>query len=93
LTTQSPGHDDLQPSFRDPDGNASSPIASRPARPPSELTEQAFKQAVGSVPDWLECGWTHTRKHGLDKLTDEAIEAEIEAYRRGTRVPTTAGTK
>ena len=70
-----------------------SPPATRPARPLSELTEHAFNQAVGSVPDWLECAWTHARKHGLDKLTDEEIEAEIEAYRRGTRVATTAGTK
>ncbi len=35
-----------------------------------------------SVPDWLEKTWKGAHERGLDKLTPDEIQAEIDGYRR-----------
>jgi hypothetical protein len=48
----------------------------------ADMTEEEFARFVGSAPDWLEAAWAHAKEHGLDKMTMEEIDAEIEVYRR-----------
>ena len=49
------------------------------------LSVADFVKTLAPPPDWLEKSWDSARRHGLDKLTMEDIDAEIAAYRRGKR--------
>lgn len=47
--------------------------------------------ASPSAPDWLKQSWETAREEGLDRLSEEEIDAEIAAARnsrRGRRLPT-----
>jgi hypothetical protein len=37
------------------------------------------------APDWLQKSWDNAKREGLDKLTNEEIDAEISASRRERR--------
>jgi hypothetical protein len=63
---------------------ASSPAASKP-RSLADLTDEEFAQRYGPPPDWLERLWADAEARGLDKMTMEEIDAEIEAYRAEKR--------
>jgi hypothetical protein len=43
--------------------------------------------ASGSEPEWLKQSWESARRFGLDRLSPEEIDAEIEAARRARRHP------
>ena len=49
------------------------------------LSVQDYLANVASAPDWLRESWADAKKRGLNKLTMEEIDAEIEAYRREKR--------
>jgi hypothetical protein len=42
-------------------------------------------RALGSVPEWLIQSWESAKPLGLDRLSVEEIDAEIEAARRARR--------
>lgn len=46
------------------------------------LSVQDYLANVAAAPDWLRESWADAKKRGLNKLTMEEIDAEIEAYRR-----------
>lgn len=46
------------------------------------LSVQDFIRAVAPAPDWLERAWAGAKRRGLDRLTPEEIDAEIDALRR-----------
>jgi AbrB family looped-hinge helix DNA binding protein len=45
--------------------------------------EQFFKQLRAAAPASLKAVWTASKRHGTDKLTMRAIDAEVSAVRRG----------
>jgi hypothetical protein len=61
--------------------------AAPPPKPKSlaDMTDEEFAQYVGPAPDWLQRLWAHSEANGLDKMTMEEIDEEIEAYRREKR--------
>jgi hypothetical protein len=65
------------------------------ARPKSlaDMTDEEFIRLVGPAPAWLATAWAHSRKHDLDKMTMDEIDAEIEAYRREKREAARSGNK
>src|SRR5467141_469127 len=46
------------------------------------MSVQDFIRTVAPPPDWLTKAWSGARRRGLDKITLEEIDAEIEAERR-----------
>jgi hypothetical protein len=50
------------------------------------LSVQDYLASVQNAPDWLREAWTGAKKRGLEKLTMDEIDAEIDAYRREKRV-------
>ena len=46
------------------------------------LSVQDFIRTAAPPPDWLEKAWAGARRRGLDRLTPEEIDAEIDALRR-----------
>lgn len=44
-----------------------------------------FVRTVSPPPNWLAKAWAGAKRRGLDRLTAEAIEAEIDAHRREQR--------
>jgi hypothetical protein len=42
-----------------------------------------------SAPDWLQNSWENAKRLGLDRLSKEEIDAEIQAARRARRNPPT----
>ena len=46
------------------------------------LSVQDYLASVQSAPDWLREAWAGAKQRGLEKLTMDEIDAEIEAYRR-----------
>jgi len=46
------------------------------------LSVQDFIRTAAPPPDWLEKAWTGARRRGLDRLTPEEIDVEIDALRR-----------
>ena len=51
--------------------------------------EQIIVRTVGTPPEWLQKAWQGAAERGLDKLTLEDIQAEIDAYRRERRLQET----
>jgi hypothetical protein len=50
------------------------------------LEEEAVSiRAMSPVPDWLQKAWKGAHERGLDQLTPDDIQAEIDAYRREKR--------
>jgi len=45
------------------------------------LSVQDYLASVQSAPDWLREAWAGAKQRGLEKLTMDDIDAEIEAYR------------
>ena len=45
------------------------------------LSVQDYLESVASAPEWLRQAWAGARKRGLEKLTMDEIDAEIDAYR------------
>jgi hypothetical protein len=43
---------------------------------------QDFIRTAAPPPDWLQKAWTGAKRRGLDTLTLDAINAEIDAHRR-----------
>ena len=39
-------------------------------------------RTMSRVPDWLDKAWKGARERGIDRLTPDDIESEIDAYRR-----------
>jgi hypothetical protein len=47
------------------------------------LEEEAISvRAMSAVPEWLQKAWKGAHERGLDRLTPDDIQAEIDAYRR-----------
>jgi prevent-host-death family protein len=46
------------------------------------LSVQDYLENVTAAPDWLRQAWAGAKKRGLDKLTREEIDSEVDAYRR-----------
>ena len=49
------------------------------------LSIQDYLANVTSAPDWLRDAWADAKNRGLDKLTTEEIDTEIDDYRREKR--------
>ena len=47
------------------------------------MSVQDFIRTAVPPPDWLQKAWAGAKRRGLDKLTLEDIDAEIEVHRRG----------
>jgi prevent-host-death family protein len=46
------------------------------------LSVQDYLTNVANAPDWLREAWADAKRKGLDKLSMEEINAEIDDYRR-----------
>ena len=46
------------------------------------MSVRDFIRTVAPPPDWLASAWSNAKKRGLDALTLDDINAEIDAYRR-----------
>jgi hypothetical protein len=46
------------------------------------MSVQDFIRTAAPPPDWLSRAWSGAKRRGLDKLTPEEINAEINACRR-----------
>jgi len=46
------------------------------------LSVQDYLASVQSAPDWLREAWAGAKQRGLEKLTMDEIDAEIDAHRR-----------
>jgi prevent-host-death family protein len=57
------------------------------------LSIQDYLASVQNAPDWLQESWAGAKKRGLEKLTMDEIDAEIDAYRREKRVAARAAAK
>jgi hypothetical protein len=44
--------------------------------------EQTIVRAVSEPPEWLQKAWRGAKERGVDQLTREDIQVEIDAYRR-----------
>lgn len=49
------------------------------------LSVQDYLENVASAPDWLRQAWEGAKARGVDKLTMDDINGEIDAYRREKR--------
>ncbi|MFZ0301210.1 MAG: type II toxin-antitoxin system Phd/YefM family antitoxin [Terracidiphilus sp.] len=49
------------------------------------LPVEDYLSNVHSAPDWLREAWKGSKKRGLDKLSADAINTEIDDYRRSKR--------
>ena len=63
----------------------------KPVKTPP-LSAREFLRAV-PPPDWLQKAWDGARQRGIDRMTDEEIDAEIEAYRKEKNQAAGAGAK
>lgn len=55
-------------------------MATKPAKAPP-LSARDFLRDV-PPPAWLQKAWDGARQRGIDQLTEEEINAEIDAYRK-----------
>ncbi|MFI4986408.1 MAG: type II toxin-antitoxin system Phd/YefM family antitoxin [Alphaproteobacteria bacterium] len=46
------------------------------------MSVQDFIRTAAPPPDWLQKAWAGAKRRGLDKLTLEDVNAEIDAHRR-----------
>lgn len=49
------------------------------------MSVEDFVRTAAPPPDWLSKAWAGAKRRGLDRLTPDEIEAEIEAHRREKR--------
>ncbi len=49
------------------------------------LSVQDYLDSVQSAPDWLKEAWAGAKKKGLEKLTMDEIDAEIDTHRSEKR--------
>lgn len=49
------------------------------------LSVQDYLAHVAAAPDWLREAWAGAKRRGLEKLTMDEIDAEIDAYRNEKR--------
>jgi prevent-host-death family protein len=49
------------------------------------LSVQDYLASVQNAPEWLREAWAGSKKRGLEKLTMDEIDAEIDAYRSEKR--------
>jgi prevent-host-death family protein len=57
------------------------------------LSVQDYLASVQNAPEWLREAWAGANQRGLDKLTMDEIDAEIDAYRREKKVAARAVAK
>src|SRR5271168_1876991 len=55
------------------------------------MSVQDFIRTAAPPPDWLSKAWAGAKRRGLDALTSDEINAEIEAHRRGKELPAGSG--
>jgi prevent-host-death family protein len=46
------------------------------------MSVQDFIRTAAPPPDWLQKAWTGAKRRGLDALTPDDVNAEVEAHRR-----------
>lgn len=46
------------------------------------MSVEDFVRTAAPPPDWLAKAWAGAKRRGLDRLTPDEIEAEIDAHRR-----------
>jgi prevent-host-death family protein len=46
------------------------------------MSVQDFIRTAAPAPDWLQKAWTGAKRRGLDALTLDDVNAEVEAHRR-----------
>jgi hypothetical protein len=61
-------------------------------KPAAAMSARKFLSAA-PVPGWLKEAWIQAKEEGVDKMTDEKIDAEIEAHRWEKRTPPPTGTR
>ena len=49
------------------------------------MSVKDYIRTVAPTPKWLEEAWEGARQRGIDQLTPEEIDAEIQAYRNEKR--------
>src|SRR5438094_937252 len=54
------------------------------------MSVQDFIRTAAPPPDWLQKAWTGAKRRGLDRLTLDDVNAEVEAHRRETTPPRVA---
>jgi prevent-host-death family protein len=52
------------------------------------LSVQDYLASVESAPEWLRDAWAGAKRRGLEKLTMDEIDAEVDAYRSEKRIAT-----
>ncbi len=52
------------------------------------MSVQDFIRTVAPPPDWLQQAWTSAKQRGLDAMTLDEINAEVDAYRREKKAAT-----
>ena len=57
------------------------------------MSVQDFIRTAAPPPDWLQKAWTGAKRRGLDALTLDDINAEIDAQRRETKTATERGAR
>jgi hypothetical protein len=62
-----------------------SPPTTTQPRSLADMTDEELIRLVGPEPAWLERLRSDAEARGLDKITMEEIDAEIEAYRQEKR--------
>ena len=55
------------------------------------MSVQDFIRTAAPPPDWLSKAWAGAKRRGLDAMTPEQIDAEIDAYRRDKESPARDG--
>jgi len=55
------------------------------------MSVQDFIRTAAPPPDWLSKAWAGAKRRGLDTLTPDDIDAEIDAHRRGKEPPAGRG--
>ena len=51
------------------------------------MSVRDFIRTASPPPDWLQTAWAGAKRRGLDMMTFDEINAEIDAYRREQDVP------
>ena len=57
------------------------------------MSVQDFIRTAAPPPDWLQKAWAGARRRGLDTLTLDDINAEIDAHRREKEATAGSGAK
>ena len=57
------------------------------------MSVQDFIRTAAPPPDWLQKAWTGAKRRGLERLTIDDINAEIDAHRRKKKEASTPEVK